>query len=106
MDVIKRVQELREKKGYSIYKLAKEANMPYNSITNMIKKGTIPTVYTLEKICNGLDISLTQFFSEDEETYALTDNQKLMLELFDSLSHDDQKYLLAYAMGLAKYHIE
>lgn len=103
MDVIERVQKLREKKGYSVYRLAKQANLPYTSVTNMVKKGTVPSVYTLEKICNGLDITMAQFFSEDEELRSLTENQKLMLEIFDSLDSDDQKYLLAYAKGMAKY---
>ena len=103
MDVIERVQQLREKKGYSIYKLARQSDLPYSSVTNMTKKGTVPTIYTLEKLCKGLDITMPQFFADDGQIYSLTENQKLMLEIFNSLDSDGQKYLLAYAKGLARF---
>lgn len=102
MNVVDRVQELLKKKGYSVYRLAKKAELPYSSVANMMNKGTIPTVYTLEKICKGLDVTLAQFFSEDETGANLTENQKLLLDIYERLNDTDKGYLLAYAKGLGR----
>ena len=40
--------------NWSIYKLAKESDIPYSSLNNIFIRNTMPTVSTLMKLCNGL----------------------------------------------------
>ena len=53
------IKRLRTQKGWSQDKLAKEADIPYTTITK-IETGLIkaPSVFTVEKIANALDISI------------------------------------------------
>ena len=67
MDVLKRINELRIAKRWSIYRLSVEADLPQSTITNMISRETLPSISTLEAICKALGISLSEFFQEEKE---------------------------------------
>lgn len=57
----KRLKELRKKAGWSQQKLAKKAELSYNTITK-IEQGvaTMPTIQTMIKIADALGISLDE----------------------------------------------
>ena len=48
------------------YRLAKNSNLSHATIANIYKRNTIPSVSTLEAICKGFGITLSQFFAEGE----------------------------------------
>ena len=79
MDVHKRIRELMEEKQWSEYRLAKMSGLSQSAISNLFKRNTLPSISTLEAICNGLNITLSQFFAE-ENLVELTPEQK---EMFD-----------------------
>lgn len=62
MDVIERIIELRDKKGYSTNKLANLAGLTQSTLQSILSNKNLPTIPTLEKICDALDISLSAFF--------------------------------------------
>lgn len=62
MDVIERIIELRDKKGYSTNKLANLAGLTQSTLHSILSNRNLPTIPTLEKICDALDISLSSFF--------------------------------------------
>ena len=64
MDVNGRIRELLEERGWTEYKLAKESGLSQSTISNFFKRNTVPSISTLELICKGFGISLSQFFSE------------------------------------------
>lgn len=66
--ILKRIKILYMKKGWSVYRLAKESKIAYSSLNNMFLRNTQPTIYTLEKICCGLGISMSEFFAEKIST--------------------------------------
>lgn len=89
-DVGKRVTELREQKGWSQYKLYKLADIGQTTLSDIESSKKVPTVTTLAKICNALEISLSDFFAEndivipihnDTEIDNLPDHVKKELEL-------------------------
>ena len=55
------IKKLRAKKEWSQDKLAKEADIPYTTITK-IETGLIkaPSVFTVEKIASAFDVSIEQ----------------------------------------------
>lgn len=101
MDVVGKIEALCKAKGYSYYRLAKNSELAYSSVSNMLHKNTTPSIATLEKICLGLDITLAQFFTEDSSFPDLTEEQTQLLELYNSLLPHQKELLLAYAKGLA-----
>ena len=58
MDIKEKLQELMDQRGWSYYRLAKESGISWSTIRNMFKRGTEPTIPTLEALCGGLGISL------------------------------------------------
>ena len=66
MDILRRITELREERGWSFYRLAKEAGIPQSTLSNLYQRANAPTVSTLEALCGAFGISLAQFFSTDE----------------------------------------
>ena len=100
-NVMARIKELCEARSWTYYRLAKEADIPYSSLSTMLHKAYVPSVPSLMKICRGFDISLSQFFSEEDDTAKLSKKQKLCLEHWDRLDERSQTLALAYMDGLA-----
>lgn len=67
MDAQKRIKQLMEERGWTDYRLAKEANLSHSTVTNMFNRNNAPTLPTLEAVCRAFGITLAQFFTEDGE---------------------------------------
>ncbi|MDD6440702.1 MAG: helix-turn-helix transcriptional regulator [bacterium] len=96
--LLTKIQELLDERNWTLYRLSKEANIPYSSLNSLFLKNNQPTVSTLEKVCDGFHITLSEFFSEDtpyrDETPLITEDEKVILNTFRNLSKKDkQKYL-------------
>lgn len=98
--IAKRIRELCDKKHMSMYALSQKTNISQSSLSNLMKRGSIPTVFTLDRICEGLDITLAQFFSESDERPDLTEEQKCVLQRWDSLSDREKKAVETYVRGI------
>lgn len=62
-----RILELCEERGISINKLATISGLPPSSIKNILYgKSQNPKVLTIKMICDGLGITLGEFFSMSE----------------------------------------
>ena len=59
----KRIKELRKQKGFTQEKLAELINMEQNSISIIESGRNFPTLVTLEKIANILEVNLSDFFN-------------------------------------------
>lgn len=97
MDVQKRLRNLMTQRNWSAYRLAKQADLSETTISNLFKRGQLPTIYTLERICDAFGITLSQFFAEENEAITLNEEQKEILSLWAALS-DKNKELLLYLM--------
>lgn len=67
-DVLRRITEERQKRNWSEYTLSKNSGIPQSTISSWYRKEMVPSVSSIEKICNGLGISLSQFFSTGSST--------------------------------------
>lgn len=81
MDVLKRLKNIMNEKGISEYKLSKLSNVPQSTINSMFHKYNNPTIYTLESLCKGLDITMSEFFRQDKDSIEVTNDTKLMILL-------------------------
>lgn len=97
MIIAERVIQLRTEKGYSTNKLSQLAEIGQATLREIEIGQKSPNIITLEKICNALEISLADFFSEDKES----DTSKI-----DTLPADAKKELdlfkefLCYKYGI------
>lgn len=97
-DVLLRIRQLCDEKGWSLYRLAKECDMQYSTLRSVMAKVNTPTLPTIIKICGGLGITLTEFFGEGE--IEISDTEKEILGLFNKLDKTQKQVALAYIQGL------
>jgi transcriptional regulator with XRE-family HTH domain len=94
MEILGRIKQLRDSRGWSNYRLAKEANISEGSLNNLFRLNNQPTIPTLEAICAGFDITLSQFFANDDEAVVLNAEQKEMLDMWNTLTKEQKMALL------------
>lgn len=92
MDAKARIKQLMQIKNITEYRLAKLSGLSQSTISNIFVRNTAPTIPTIEAICNGLGISMAQFFSEDnvEEPVYLTAEQRDFFDEWLSLSAEQK----------------
>ena len=94
MDTLNRITQLRNERGWSNYRLAKEANISQTTLRNLYNRNTLPSIPTLETICAGFGITLSQFFAEGNEAIELNAEQKEMLDMWNTLTQEQKSALL------------
>ena len=99
MDVKARLQQLMDERSWTIYKVAKEADIPWSTVRNMFKRDTEPSISTLEAICKGMGITLLQFFDADSPK-GLTSQQQLLISQWNKLDDHDQKIIIELMTSL------
>lgn len=92
IDVLERITYYRNQKNWSEYQLAEHSGLTQSTISSWYRKNMVPTIPSLEKICNAFGITLSQFFSMEEDNFTLTDCQK---ELLKEAGHLTNVQLLA-----------
>ena len=105
-DVLKRLRNLLDEYGWTVYRLSKESGVPISSLNNMFSRNTQPSIPTLERICEGFGISIGDFFESPvtprPDLYVLNDDERTVIDVYRELTHDRQDLLNAYLHGLAQ----
>ncbi|MBQ9791935.1 MAG: helix-turn-helix transcriptional regulator [Clostridia bacterium] len=99
MDILKRIEDLRKQKGWSIYKLAEESMVTQSTLANMYTRNTMPSISTLINICNGLGISLSEFFCENDKDMIRIKEDKL-LQSYNKLTDKQKDAVLCLIQNL------
>ncbi|MBD9097291.1 MAG: XRE family transcriptional regulator [Ruminococcaceae bacterium] len=79
MDTHARLLQLLRERGWTEYKLSKECGLAQSTIGNIFRRNTVPSVATLETICKGFGITMSQFFADT----AMVEMTPEMKALFD-----------------------
>ena len=91
-DILSEITRLRLERNWSEYQLAQHSGLSQSTISTWYRKNQIPTIQTLEKICFGFGITLSQFFATDDDLVSLTSEQRELLDRWASLT-DTQRTL-------------
>ena len=94
MDVLERLQKLMDARGWSMYRLAKESGLTESTISNIYRRNAIPSIVTVESICKGFGITLSQFFTEGEMV-ELTPELQEVFENWRTLTPEQKDATLA-----------
>ncbi len=92
MDILKKINKLRMDKNWSVYRLSVESNIPQSTITNMFNRETLPSITTLEMLCQAFGISLAEFFTEEATDKCKEINNELY-DTYQSLSNEEKKLI-------------
>ncbi|MCQ4637801.1 helix-turn-helix transcriptional regulator [Anaerovorax odorimutans] len=104
--VISRILELCDERGISLYKLAKLSDISRTTLNNTVSQNKMPTIPTIEKICNGLDITLAEFFSSENLFPDVTEEQRELIVLWEALLPEDRKLVKKYMGMLEEFRKE
>lgn len=65
--LINRIAKLCKERNLSLYALAYKASLPMNTLMHIMRgESKNPGIYTIVKICDGLNVSLSEFFDTEE----------------------------------------
>lgn len=101
MDTNERLRRLLEERGWTEYRLAKKCGLSQSTIANIYRRNTVPSIATLEVICNGFGITLSQFFA-DEEMVELTPDLKAVFESWVNLTPEQKAAALQMLRAMDK----
>ena len=103
-DLRERIKKICEtKKINSMYELSKLSGVPQSTLATIMAGKTSPRVDTIEQICAGIGITLSDFFNEDEKsdfiyevinhanTMTLNEDQKAALEMYKNMASGEQQ---------------
>ncbi|MCI8495964.1 MAG: helix-turn-helix domain-containing protein [Lachnospiraceae bacterium] len=96
IDVLEQIIYYRKQKGWTEYQLAENSGLTQSTISSWYRKNLIPSIPSLEKVCNAFGITLSQFFSEQDDDFTLTPSQKELLKEAGHLTCEQQTALIAF----------
>ena len=90
MDTHERLRQLLNERGWSEYKLAKRCGLSESTVANIFRRKTVPSIATLETICSGFGITMSQFFAEGD-MIEITPELKELFENWVNLTPEQKK---------------
>lgn len=90
-DILAVITENREARGWTEYQLAERSGLPQSTISSWYRKNMIPTLPSLEKICQAFGITLSQLFAETDSPVSLTKAQAELLKRWARLDEKQQQ---------------
>ena len=93
-DILTTIAIYREARGWSEYQLAEHSGLPQSTISSWYRKNLIPTLPSLQKICDAFGITLSQFFAEGDADVSLTTSQKNLLKSWSRLNLEQQNAII------------
>ncbi len=94
INILEQITKHRLARNWTEYTLAEKADLPQSTISSWYKKQMLPSLASLEKICNAFDMSMSQFLAGDDEAFPLSGEQKELLEKWVKLSKEQKESLL------------
>ena len=97
---VKRLQEILDKREMSHYQLSVRANVSQSTISTLFNRGSLPSFFSIARICQGLDMSIADFFAEGfgPVNYKAPEVDELHT-LLQLMTDEDKQILVAYMKG-------
>ena len=97
MDILDKITKMRMERHWTEYQLAENSGLTQSTISSWYRKNMLPSIPSLEKICNAFGITLSQFFLEDNNnTVLLNDTQIKLLYAASKLNNEQINALLQF----------
>ena len=93
LDIHTRLHQLLDERGWSEYRLSKECGLSESTLANIFRRNTMPSVATLQAVCSGFGITLSQFFAENDSV-ELTSELRQLFDCWVTLTPEQKNALL------------
>ena len=94
IDILDRITKQRMMRNWTEYHLSLKSGLPQSTISSWYRKNMLPSIASLEKICNAFDMTMAQFFAEDSSMAEITPDQRKLLDRWELLSAIQKKAFL------------
>ena len=92
--VLNIITKYRLAHGWTEYELSVHSGLPQSTISSLFRKNMTPSIPYLEKICKAFDLTLAQFFAEEEAFTYLSEDQVQLIGKWNRLSAEQKRLLL------------
>lgn len=96
MNLLEKIANLRQQKGWSEYQLAERSGLPQSTISSWYRKGMAPTLASLKKVADAFGITLSQLVASEGDPVSLTLRQQELLGKWSRLSEEQKEILLQF----------
>lgn len=98
---VDQLKKIMEDRSLTRYKLGKITGITQASLSTIMSGKCAPSLSTIEKLCKGLGISVSDFFKmSDEKPYILSSEEREALQYWNELDKSQKKMAIAFAQGL------
>lgn len=101
MDATEKIKQLLAQRGWTAYRLSKNSGLAESTITNILKRNTVPSIPTLEAICKGFGITISQFFA-DGKMIEITPDISELIQYYTVLSADQKEIAIQLLKNMNK----
>lgn len=104
MDVKRKIKKYMNEKKINVYSLAKKSGVTQPCIANWFnERNYTPSVDALEKVCDGLEITMAQLFcKEDEKMVPVTPDERKLLHIWQILNGEQRKQFMGFLESIIK----
>ena len=100
MNLGERLSKIRQDKKISIYKLSQDSTVSESHIRNIENGVKNTTVDTLEMLVNSLDMTMSEFFNENDSISYLTPKEKVLLDYYRTLPDETANAVIEFCEKL------
>lgn len=104
-ELIQNIKKICDIKGISHYTLAKEADISTSTLHSLLSGKSRPYMYTVYRLCNALDIPITDLLAETgtEKIENISKKEQELLMLYRSCSSSKKRLLEIYMQMLSEF---
>lgn len=101
MNILERITKLREDRHWTEYQLAERSGLTQSTISSWYRKNMLPTIPSLSRICDAFEITISQFFMEDNTSVIeVTPEQLQLLQAAGKLTPEQIEKLADFLKAL------
>jgi transcriptional regulator with XRE-family HTH domain len=101
MNVGERLKAVRQSKKISVYKLSQDSGVSESHIRNLEKGAKHATVETLEILVKNLNMTMSEFFNEDDTLSYLMPGEKVLLDYYRTLPDQTARAVIEFCESLS-----
>ena len=102
IDIGAKIKELRSDKGFTRYRLSELSGVSQTHISDIERGVKVPTIETISKLLEPLEVSLGEFFAKNDRLYDLNQNEQKAIALFRKLPKGSEDVVIQLLELLSK----
>ena len=104
MEVKIKIKKYMDAKKTNVYALAKKSGVTQPCIANWFnERNYTPSLDALEKVCDGLEITMAQLFCKDgEKMMPVTEDERTLLEIWQILNKTQRDYFIKLLISIIR----